>query len=265
MTTLPARKLALLSLLIVGCTSCTRTETPPPDRGKVFASLPNWTGIWEAEAWTQRTAAGRPAGGITEVKSRSVLTGHPPYNAEWEARYRAGLEDIDALRAAEATRKHCSFGFPLTMESPSLFQVAITPEETLFVFVTQGVRHVYTDGRPHPPAQELWPTRMGNSIGHWEGHTLVVDTIARLPTEQIGVASPLSKLSEQAHFIERIRLLSPNELENEMTIEDPIAFERPWKVTIRYRRVTDLDRLGEYDCVQNDRHTVVEGQMTIAP
>lgn len=259
------RKLVLLSLLIAGCLSCARTEAPPPERVRVFASLPDWSGIWEAEAWTQRTAAGRPAGGITEVKSRSVLTGHPPYNAEWEARYQEGLKNIDAVKAAESMRKQCSFGFPLVMESPSLFQVAITPEETLFVFVTPDVRHIYTDGRPHPPEEELWPTRMGDSIGRWEGPTLVIDTIARLPTEHIAMASPLSKLSEQAHFTERIRMVNPNELENEMTIEDPVAFERPWTVRIRYHRVTNLPRLGNYDCVQNDRNPIVDGQLTIAP
>jgi hypothetical protein len=260
------RKLILLSLLIAACTSCTRTDPPPtPERVRVFASLPDWTGIWEAEPWTQRTAAGRPAGGIAEVRSRSVLTGDPPYKGEWEARYRAGLENIDAVRAAEATRKQCSFGFPLVMESPSLFQVAITPEETLFVFVTPDVRHVYTDGRPHPPAEELWPTRMGDSVGRWEGETLVIDTIARLPTEHIGMAAFLSKLSEQARFTERIRMVNPNELENEMTIEDPIAFARPWTVKLKYRRVTDLPRLGNYDCVQNDRNPIVDGQLTIVP
>ena len=40
------------------------------------------------------------------------------------------------------------------------------------------IRHIYTDGRPHPSADEIWPTPWGDSIGHWEGETLVVDTIA---------------------------------------------------------------------------------------
>jgi hypothetical protein len=93
-------------------------------RTSVFAKLPNWHGLWETEAWTQRTAAGRPAGGMAEVRAKSELTAHPPYEPDWEARYRAGLAKT---AASETARKVCSFGFPMNMESPSLFQVAITP------------------------------------------------------------------------------------------------------------------------------------------
>jgi len=261
-----AKQLVAASLLLISSAlPCGAAPMTQQERARVFASLPDWTGIWETVAWTQRTAAGRPAGGINEVKSKSVLAGHPPYNAEWEAKYQTGLKNLAALRATDGARKTCSFSFPLVMESPSLFQVAVTPEETLFVFVTQDVRHVYTDGRQHPPAEDLWPTRMGDSVAHWEGDTLVIDTIARLPTESIGVASPLSKLSERAHFIERVRRVSPDELQNEMTIEDPVALARPWTVTLKYRRVTDLDRMGNYDCLQNDRNPIVDGKLTIRP
>ena len=254
------------ALLLLGCSvSSIGAPMTAQQRARVFASLPDWTGIWEATAWTQRTAAGRPAGGINEVRAKSVLMGHPPYNAQWEARYQAGLKNITAVRAAESTRKMCSFGFPMSMESPSLFQIAITPEEMLFVFVTQDVRHVYTDGRAHPPADESWPSRMGDSVGHWEGDTLIIDTVARLPTDAIAMASPLSKLSERAQFTERLRRLGPNELENVMTIEDPVALARPWTVTLKYRRVTDLERMTNYDCAQNDRNPVVDGKLTIAP
>lgn len=261
-----AKHLVAASLLLMSSAlSCGAAPLTQPERARVFAALPDWTGIWEAVAWTDRSVAGRPAGGIQAVKAKSALAGHPPYNAEWEAKYQAGLENLPALRALDGARKTCTFSFPLVMESPSLFQVAITPEETLFVFVTQDVRHVYSDGRPHPAADDLWPTRMGDSVAHWEGDTLVIDTIARLPTEAIGVASPLSKLSDRAHFTERVRRVSLDELQNEMTIEDPVALARPWTITLKYRRVTDLDRLGNYDCVQNDRNPVVDGKLTIRP
>ena len=267
----PARKrthvsrLAALSFICFTSVGIAHADAAAEKRARLFASLPNWTGIWEAEAWTERTAAGRPAGGITEVRSKSALMGHPPYNAAWEARYRSGMQNKAALAAAEAQRKVCSFGFPMGMESPSLFQVAVTPEETLFVFVTQDVRHIYTDGRPHAPPDERWPTRMGDSIGRWDGATLVIDTIARLADTPIAIASPLSQVSEQARFTERVHLVSPDRLEDEMTITDPAAFTKPWTVTIRYRRVTDLPRMTNYDCVENDRNPVVDGKLTVAP
>jgi hypothetical protein len=234
-------------------------------RVRAFAALPDWRGIWEAEAWTQRTAAGRPAGGMDEVRARAQLMGHPPYNPEWEKRYQEGMKTADAVRASEQGRKSCNFGFPIAMESPSIFQIVLTPEEVLFVFVTQDVRHVYTDGRPHAPEDERWPTRMGDAIGHWEGQTLVIETIARLPTEALAPASPFSKVSDKAKFTERIRLLSRDVLEDEMTIEDPVTLARPWTVKIHYRRVMGLERMTNYDCTENDRNPVVNGKLTVAP
>jgi hypothetical protein len=260
------RKRLLVAIGALACFGSVHAEPSAQERrARVFASLPDWTGIWEAEAWTQRTAAGRPAGGMAEVRSKSQLMGHPPYNAEWEAKYQAGVKNLDALKAAESTRKNCSFGFPAGMESPSLFQVVLTPEEALFVFVTQDVRHVYTDGRPHTPKEELYPTRMGDSIGRWEGQTLVIETIARLATPSIAMASPVSKVSEQAKFTERIRMVSRDVLENEMTIEDPVAFARPWTVKIRYHRARGIGRVTNYDCTENDRNPVVDGKLTVSP
>jgi hypothetical protein len=227
--------------------------------------LPSWKGIWESEPWTNRTAAGRPEGGAATVNAKSVLTGHPPYKPAWEARYQAGLKDTAAIAAFHAKRKTCGFGFPMIMESPSLFQVFVMPEDTLFVFVTQDVRHIYTDGRPHPPKDESWPTRMGDAIGHWEGDTLVIETVSRLSSMPLTTGSPMSMLSEEARFTERIRQVAPDRLENEMTIEDPVALTRPWKLKLTYKKVTDLDRLGYYDCLENDRNPVVDGKLTIAP
>jgi hypothetical protein len=254
-------KLLLLSFLVIA--TCAQAQMSAQQRTQIFASLPNWTGIWESEAWTERTAAGRPAGGMATVRARAALMGHPPYKPDWEARYQAALKN--SASASEAGRKVCSFGFPWAMESPSLFQVVVTPEETLFVFVTQDVRHIYTDGRKHPSKDDLWPTRMGDSIGRWEGNTLVIDTIARHPGAPIAHASPASLVSEQARFTERIRLASPDRLESELTIDDPIAFERPWKLKLSYKRVKNLERLGSYDCLENDRNPVVDGKLTIAP
>jgi hypothetical protein len=234
-------------------------------RVHVFASLPDWTGIWEAEAWSERTLAGKPVGGIERVRAKSELMGHPPYNAEWEARYQDGLKNLKAQRAASLKSKSCTLGFPMGMDSPAIFQIALTPEEALFVFVTQEVRHVYTDGRPHAPEDERWLTRMGDSIGRWEGETLVIETVSRLPNDALAIAAPLSKLSENAKFTERVRLVSPGVLEDEMTIEDPTTLARPWTLKIRFRRVTDLDRMTAYDCAENDRNPVVDGKLTVTP
>jgi hypothetical protein len=237
----------------------------PRQRTRVFASLPDWTGIWESEAWANVTVAGRPVGGIEAVRAKSVLSAHPPYSAEWEARYQEALQDKAAVRAAAMTSKFCEFGFPGALESPAPFQMLVTPEETLFVFATREVRHIYTDGRGHPPEEDIWPTLMGDTIGRWEGHELVTETIARRASAPLRFGSPLVKLSEHARYTERIRMAGPDRLEIELTVEDPVALERPWSMKLSYRRVKNLDRMIHHDCSENDRNPIVDGQLTIAP
>ena len=95
---------------------------------------------------------------------------------------------------------------------------------------------------------------MGDSIGHWEGDTLVVDTIGISDVLDIDTGMPHSA---GFHLVERIRLDpgDPNVLINEMWMEDPEALEEPFEVTVRYRR----DREGsliEFQCAENDRNPV---------
>jgi hypothetical protein len=107
---------------------------------------------------------------------------------------------------------------------------------------------------------------MGDSIGHWEGGTLVIETIERTAGPFVPIPHFVSPdLSEQARFIERIRMVDPNTLQDAVTIQDSTRLARPWTVTLRYRRVANMDRLIATNCTENDRNTVVNGKVTIAP
>ncbi|HEY6922208.1 MAG TPA: hypothetical protein VI653_01975 [Steroidobacteraceae bacterium] len=234
------------------------------DRVRAFAKLPDWSGIWLSVAWPLDATDTVP-GGEAQLRQGLQLIREPPYNTEWRRKYVAGMSDTAALAAKSASFKVCSRGFPALMEAAWMFQVVIVPEETLLVFENGQARHVYTDGRPHPASEDSWPTRLGDSIGRWEGDILVVDTIARTPTEPIAPRAWLSMLSEQAHFTERLRLAGRDELIDELTIEDPVALARPWRITLKFQRVAQLNRLTPYDCTENDRNPVVDGKLTIAP
>jgi hypothetical protein len=182
---------------------------------------------------------------------------------EWEGRYQRALRARAANAGATVNIKNCTIGFPIVLEAPHVFQIVVTPEETLFVFASGGVRHIYTDGRSHPGSDDIWPTRMGDSVGHWEGDTLVIDTVARTPGP-IWPSAVTADLSEQAHFTERVRMVDHNALEDQLTIEDPLRFERPWQLLLRFSRVTDLNRMIPWDC-EDDRNPVVDGKLSIAP
>jgi hypothetical protein len=150
------------------------------------------------------------------------------------------------------------------------FFLLVTPEQTALIASTHDIRNIYADGRSHPPKDALWPTPTGDSIGHWVGATLVVDTVATKP--EISVPIPQAQggfkvtgmpTSDQLHYIERLRLLSSGELEDQLTIEDPVALTKPWTQTFRYRRTSEVDRIIYDDDDANDRNPVVNGKGTI--
>jgi hypothetical protein len=232
-------------------------------RVRSFASLPDWTGIWMSAAWPL-DVSGRPPGGEAQLRQTLQLIRPPPYNATWQAKYEEGMKNAAALALQSATFKVCTRGFPALMEAPWTFQVVAVPEETLLVFENQQVRHIYTDGRGHPPEDELWPTRLGDSVGRWDGNTLVIDTIARKP-QPLAPRAWVSMLSEQAHFTERLRLIDQDLLEDQLTIEDPVALAHPWRMTLTFKRVSELIRAIDFDCLENDRNQVVDGKMVITP
>jgi hypothetical protein len=256
------RWIIVSSLLVVLGACCAAAAQNPPQRIRAFAALPDWTGLWETEASRAfNRLSGKAAGNENEAINKYVqLVGPAPYTEAWGKKLQAELSD-PAAAAGASTAKLCSYGFPIVMDVFQIFQAVVTPEETLFVFDSGNVRHIYTDGRGHPGKDDLWPTAMGDSVGHWEGDTLVIDTVAR--TEGFLGIGP-NRLSAQAHFTERVRRLDRNNLEDQLTIEDPIAFMHPWRLTLHYMRAVDLDRMLPWDCA-NDRNPVVNGELSVAP
>jgi hypothetical protein len=251
-----------LAALVFACAAAAQAA-PNSERVRAFARLPNWAGIWQSTAWLV-DESGRPPGGSAQVRADAQLLRTPPYKDEWAVNYEAGMKDTAALAARTAVFKTCLRSFPGLMEGPRTFQVAILPEETLLVFESGQVRHVYTDRRAHPAADELWETSLGDSVGHWERDVLVIDTIARLSSEPMAPFAWVSLLSKEAHFTERLRLVDDDTLENQLTIDDPVALAKPWSMTLRYKRLRNMRRMIPYDCDENDRNPVIDGKIGVA-
>ena len=240
------------ALLVTAVVGAQKTEQ---DRVRVFASLPNWTGYWIADDGVENVlgVSGRTENGAADfVKMK--LAAPLPYTAEFATKAAAARKN-----SRGDTGKECGFPFPFMMESPWVLQFLITPEETDVIVAGREIRHIYTDGRAHPSPDDVWPTPWGDSVGKWEGHVLTVDTIA----VKSGTFPPL--VSENARYTERIRMVSPDRMEDEITVVDPAALTKEWKATIPYQRVAGLDRMVHGDCNENDRNPVVDGKLTIAP
>jgi hypothetical protein len=249
--------MARLALLCgaLGLLSCTAKDSDP--RAEKFASLPDWRGLWVAEGM-DADISGYPREGLKAVTIQLMGT-----NAPWTEAQRAKLAAMaPEIQKAAATGKSSGWGYPMMMESFAALQFLITPEETLIMNFYRDVRHVYTDGREHPAEEDRWPTPWGDSVGRWEGDTLVIDTVS---VQQPGILYiPLPMLSEQARYVERLRKTAPGRIESELTIEDPATLTAPWVIKLAYLRVPELDRMI-HEVFDNDRVEVEGDVLGITP
>jgi len=142
--------------------------------------------------------------------------------------------------------------------SPGRTYFIQTPKEVDIIWQhDQIVRHVYLNV---PHTQNPKPSWNGESVGHYEGDTLIVDTIGQ--TTKSFVDAFRTPHSEQLHVIERYRLIEDGKaLQVEMTIEDPMAFVQPWKVTKRWAKVTAQPQGGDVTGTYNEEIRCMDGEM----
>jgi hypothetical protein len=259
---------AILIALLSGCLYTARAQTSSKKRVEAFAKLPDWTGIWELDAFVgQADGQQFSAEGQRKLKEYAAAM-RPSFTPEYQAKYDEIRKKVQEAVAADPDHPPVTHDplcapppFPAT-STPGMYQWQVAPEETTFISTVGAVRHIYTDGRSHPPKDELWPTLMGDSIGHWEGDTLVVDTIATRKRLYVGELSGFFvPASDQLHFTERIRMVNHDQMQIDYTVEDSVALTKPIHTTITHTRVTDFNRMvEETDCEQNERDPIVDGR-----
>ena len=179
----------------------------------------NWNGTWVLDRDSVRSAAGA---------AHPVLT--PAYRQRFD-QWAASLQDGTLRRASQP---YCQPpGMPTLMRITG-FPVRITvlaDRVTTQHSAWAQQRTIYTDGRAQPA--QLRPTDNGYTSGHWEGSTLLAQTIGlRAEAELLaGVGH-----SSETRVSERIYLASRDELVDEMTISDPRVLEQPWPILLRFKR-----------------------------
>lgn len=221
----------------------------PSEYAERLAHMPDMNGVWDYTQLkrTVHIAVFDPSQAIVPYQWSDELpafgpnpgTYEPniPYNAKWAAEYKKAVRDSAQGRAIDDSSACKPNGMPRLMAGTvGGFDVIETPDIIMMNFgIGPEHRLIYLDGRVHPPAfnpdsgSNL--SHSGHSVGHFEGNTLVVDTVNMLPTfyDQTG-----ARHSGSVHLVERLTLIDSNTLENKMTIEDPEAFTKPWEVTRVY-------------------------------
>jgi hypothetical protein len=199
-----------------------------------LASLPDWTGIWEVD-WANKR-------GIRTPRPQMKLT--PDYQKKLDA-FRAAQKQGENVQSEAA---NCvPPGLPGIMTQPYPIEFLYQPGKVLMLIEAyMQFRTVHTDGRRHLEDPDL--TYMGHSIGHWEGDTLVIDSVGFTTSTQIASGVPHS---DQLRVVERIRRVSPDWMEIQTTLTDPVVLAEPYTITTSYRHLTD--ELREYICLENNR------------
>lgn len=143
-------------------------------------------------------------------------------------------------------------------------QIVETPHVTAILYEKSpgmAYRLIYTDGRPHP--SDLDTSFFGDSIGHWEGDSLVVDVVGLndetwLGQSQLGDLKHTAIHSDKEHVIERWTRKG-NTLTYEATVEDPVMFARPWVITSRHiQRATADDYIMPTMCEPKGKAHIVK-------
>jgi hypothetical protein len=137
-------------------------------------------------------------------------------------------------------------GVPDTIGEPYPIQIVQTPNLVVILYEAgEYFRAIPTDGRPHP--QDLDPTWMGNSVGHWEGDTLVVDVIGVNDKVSVGEY----RHTTAYHLVERFQRTAYYTLKYSATIEDPNVFAAPWTEVGTFTLHPEWD-IQEYICNENN-------------
>jgi hypothetical protein len=136
-------------------------------------------------------------------------------------------------------------------------QIVATPKMIVMLTETyHGFRVVPTDGRTH--RDEVPPAYRGESVGHWEGDTFVVDTRNFTDNTWISAEGRVSPHSDQLRIVERYRRVDANTLEIEATLEDPVMLRAPWVVPRQTLVLAPFDRIMPLNCTGTETQGLMD-------
>jgi len=240
-------------------------KAPTAEDWTALAKLPDFTGVWEAGfgggGRGAATAKGPgPAGAVPAGREGQAPAGRaggrggpgragPSLTPEYAAK--AAAKPAGAALQESLTANCLPPGLPGIMGQPYPMEFLLTPGQvTIVIEAYNQIRHIYTDGRPLPEDPD--PTFYGTSVGHWEGDTLVAESVGFEDVAR-GLTFPYS---DKMKIVERFHLTAPDTMSIETTIVDPKALTTPYsmgtRTLIRHRSWT----IAEYICEENNRNYV---------
>jgi hypothetical protein len=188
---------------------------------------------------------------VAEYRKNILPNEDPPFQPWAEALFKQRVIEsaqADPDHGPDPTPRCIPPGIPRTMLQPFPWEIVQARDRVIMIFEYQSlVRQIFTDGRGHP--KDLNPTYMGNSIGRYEGDTLVVDAVGF--NDKTWLDPKGLPHSDALHVVERIRRVDHDTLQDDYTIDDPKAYTKTWTAQKIFKLKPDW-QIQEYVCAENN-------------
>lgn len=211
------------------------TSHTGPAKARAVSAAPDFSGVWF----------------IDEYRRNILPKEDPPFQPWAEAKFKERQSEKlhqDPDSGPDPTERCIPPGIPREMLQPFPWEIVQVRDRVIMIFEYQSlIRQIFTDGRGHP--KDLEPTYMGNSIGRFEGDTLVIDTIGfndKTWLDPMGLPH-----TDALHVVERLRRVDHDTLVDEYTINDPKAYTKPWTAKKTFLLKPDW-QIQEYVCTENN-------------
>jgi hypothetical protein len=236
--------LAFMAVLIFSGVLLSQTAGP---QRKASAPAPDLTGVWRRSRRPPDNTRQYTLGELVGSLGNEM----PPMTPLGEAKFKTtkpngGPRAVPLAETNDPNYKCFPPGVPriYTSRLGAPFEIMQSPGRVTMIFeYDHFVRQFYTDGRPHP--EDLSPTWMGDSVGKWEGNTLVVDTVGF--NDKTWLDNQGHPHSDALHLVERIRRVSHDAMTDDITIDDPKAYTKPWVAHMIFELKPDW-KIVEYVC-----------------
>jgi hypothetical protein len=230
-----------------------RTADGKPDLTGVYQASPR-RGEWDAEVPGDQPGVAAPR---TAVNINTTASDPIPFTPEARAR----AQELLNRRSIDDPAGHCIFLAAPRITGVGLFPIQFvqTPTHMIIMYEYLWSFRVIPITATHP--EDLSPTFMGDSIGRWEGNTFVVDVVGFKPG---GWLTGGLVTSDALHLTERYTRVDRDQLNYEVTIEDPKVLTKPFtqRTTLMLREGA---RLREYSCAENNMDPAVYEKMLKDP
>ena len=220
-----------------------QTSVPRAADGK-----PDLSGIWITGA-LQLLIGEQEARAIQEADAKAGRRLPPPEPPPYTAKAEATRQYYLSRRGIDDPMARCFLsGVPRITTRPLPFQIIQMKDQVILLYEAHhGFRIVPTDGRKHP--DDLEPSFLGDSVGHWDGDTLVIDVTGF--NEKTWLAGVGTIHSDKLHVTERYTRDSFGTIRYDVAMEDPEVFTKPWHEHEIFR-LRPNERLREYECIENN-------------